>query len=213
MPTQTFFNLPPEKQQRIMDAAITEFSMHSFKNASVASIVEAAGIPRGSFYQYFSDLFDVYKYVLTTCGQMKLTYLKDLTEKLDQMETFSLIKELYVAGLRFAHEHPTLAAIGNLFVKEDQHIRQQIMGGNEEMATHFYTVLLERGQQRGEIRENVNLQVASFMFYTINTAFIDLFLKPSKEGEIISDVDAFLSFLDDMLLVFKTGLSKTTERE
>jgi len=53
MPTNTFFHLPEEKQQRLLDAAQIEFSRHSLQEASIANIVKLAGIPRGSFYQYF----------------------------------------------------------------------------------------------------------------------------------------------------------------
>lgn len=49
MPTNTFFHLPEEKQQRLLDAAQIEFSRHSLQEASIANIVKLAGIPRGSF--------------------------------------------------------------------------------------------------------------------------------------------------------------------
>ncbi|MGM9905225.1 TetR/AcrR family transcriptional regulator [Lactobacillus sp.] len=63
MPSQTFFNLPKEKQDRIMAAAREEFFTHSFDEASINRLIKAAGIPRGSFYQYFDDKEDVYFYL------------------------------------------------------------------------------------------------------------------------------------------------------
>lgn len=63
MPSQTFFNLPKEKQDRIMAAAREEFFTHSFDEASINHLIKAAGIPRGSFYQYFTDKEDVYFYL------------------------------------------------------------------------------------------------------------------------------------------------------
>lgn len=63
MPSQTFFNLPKEKQDRIMAAARGEFFTHSFDEASINRLIKAAGIPRGSFYQYFADKEDVYFYL------------------------------------------------------------------------------------------------------------------------------------------------------
>ena len=46
MPTNTFFHLPEEKQQRLLDAAQIEFSRHSLQEASIANIVKLAEIPR-----------------------------------------------------------------------------------------------------------------------------------------------------------------------
>lgn len=64
MPKQTFFNLSEEKKQTLIKAAQKEFSRVSLSEASVANIVKDAGIPRGSFYQYFEDKEDLYFYLL-----------------------------------------------------------------------------------------------------------------------------------------------------
>ena len=56
MPKATFFRLPKAKQQRLMDAAYQEFARAPFNEASISNIIKQAGIPRGSYYQYF-DLF------------------------------------------------------------------------------------------------------------------------------------------------------------
>lgn len=66
MPTQTFFDLTEEKQNRIVQAAVHEFSMHPYPKVSIQSIVDAANIPRGSFYQYFSGKDDLYIYCLAS---------------------------------------------------------------------------------------------------------------------------------------------------
>lgn len=63
MPSQTFNNLKPEKQDRIRAALLTEFSNHSLADAQVARIVKEAGIARGAFYKYFTDLGDAYTYI------------------------------------------------------------------------------------------------------------------------------------------------------
>lgn len=64
MPKKTFFRLPEEKQQRLLAAAHAEFSRVPFNEASVSNIIKAAGIPRGSFYQYFEDKADIFFYDL-----------------------------------------------------------------------------------------------------------------------------------------------------
>lgn len=64
MPTSTFFRLPEEKRQRLIDAAWEEFSRTSFSDASINRIIHEARIPRGSFYQYFADKEDLFWYLL-----------------------------------------------------------------------------------------------------------------------------------------------------
>lgn len=64
MPRQTFFNLPIEKKQTLIQAAKKEFSRAPLSDASIANIVKEAEIPRGSFYQYFDDKEDLYFFLL-----------------------------------------------------------------------------------------------------------------------------------------------------
>ncbi|WP_143798912.1 TetR/AcrR family transcriptional regulator, partial [Oenococcus oeni] len=62
MPKETFYNLSEEKRQRIINSAEKEFFRVPLSKASIANIVTGAQIPRGSFYQYFDDLNDLYHY-------------------------------------------------------------------------------------------------------------------------------------------------------
>lgn len=65
----TFLNLPVEKQKKVRQALLAEFSQHALAKAQVARIVKAAEIVRGAFYTYFSDLTDAYQYLMETTLQ------------------------------------------------------------------------------------------------------------------------------------------------
>ena len=64
MPSSTFLNLPAEKQEKLLEAATREFSHKPFNEASINQIIKEAGIPRGSFYMYFQDQEDLFRYLL-----------------------------------------------------------------------------------------------------------------------------------------------------
>jgi AcrR family transcriptional regulator len=64
MPTNTFFNLPEEKKNKILKAANKEFARVPLEQASIKNIVEDAEIARGSFYQYFEDKEDLFDYMM-----------------------------------------------------------------------------------------------------------------------------------------------------
>lgn len=66
MPNSTFFNLPEEKRQRLMEAVWQEFTEVSYMDASINRIIQKAEISRGSFYQYFSGKQDLFAYLLQT---------------------------------------------------------------------------------------------------------------------------------------------------
>lgn len=80
MPTSTFFNLPPPKREKLLRAAVTEFARRPCGEVSINRIIQAAEIPRGSFYQYFSDKTDLFRHVLRCYDrQLKEAVAKSLT--------------------------------------------------------------------------------------------------------------------------------------
>ena len=64
MPSNTFLNLPDDKRERIISAALEEFANNDFRNASITRMVRSLGIAKGSVYQYFKDKKDLYLYLL-----------------------------------------------------------------------------------------------------------------------------------------------------
>ena len=65
MPTSTFFRLPDERRERLVNEAIVKFSDRSDAEASLSRIARRASIPKGSVYQYFEDKLDLYRWLLT----------------------------------------------------------------------------------------------------------------------------------------------------
>ena len=62
MPSQTFQNLAEEKKQRIFGAIYEELKRVPFPEMSINQIIKNAGIPRGSFYQYFENKDDAFDF-------------------------------------------------------------------------------------------------------------------------------------------------------
>lgn len=208
LPTQTFTNLPNDKRERIIHAATEEFAMYSFSQASIARIIEQAGISRGSFYQYFTDIKDVYRYVFEKAGQEKLVYIYDIVGKINQLNTFVIMKELYKAGIHFANDHPKLAQMGNRFYKEEASIRNEVVAGLVEKSYLFYEDLLEKGIEKGDVDPKVDVKIASKLFYTMNLAVVENYLTSIEQEHFLDDVEGYLLEVDKMLYILEHGLGK-----
>lgn len=124
MPTKTFFNLPEDKKQVLIDAAIKEFSRAPLYETSIANIIKEAAIPRGSFYQYFEDKEDLYFYLLQSIGKSRQQSFKQEIIELN--------------GDIFKSFHKTLA---NVLDEVD----------NEEMKKFFRHVFLNMNYKTEEI--------------------------------------------------------------
>ena len=78
LPTITFFNLRPEKQERLLTAAAWEFAAQPFHESSINSMIRAAGIPRGSFYMYFRDKEELFQYLVRESMEPLLLAFREL---------------------------------------------------------------------------------------------------------------------------------------
>lgn len=83
MPSQTFFNLSEEKRERLIQGAMKEFVEVPLHKASVSNIIINAKISRGSFYQYFEDINDLYIYLLGLFYQNTNNLLQTCIQKKD----------------------------------------------------------------------------------------------------------------------------------
>ncbi len=93
MPTTTFLNLPKNKQKKIIEASLKEFGRVLLSDASINKIIKDADISRGSFYNYFKDINDLYIYSLNS---YKEKFIKEFekaieTTKGDLIETTKII--------------------------------------------------------------------------------------------------------------------------
>ena len=206
MPKQTFFNIAKEKRERIIKASIDEFSEYSFNEASIARIVENAGIPRGSFYQYFEDMKDVYKYIFYITGQEKMDFINNALLEMEKGSIFQTLRDLYSVGIKFAHSKPQLAKVGSRFLKESDSLKNEIFGQFEEKTIDFFKNLLKKGVEKGEISKKVDIDIAAGMIYQLNISIADYFISKPSEGDIMSILDKYLGYIDKMLYIFENGL-------
>lgn len=86
--------LKPEIRQRIIDAALVEFSDNGFQDASLRRIAASAGITVGNIYAYFKNKQNLFEEVL-------LPFVDEINQMVDKLVSDNLrTKEYlsYVAG-------------------------------------------------------------------------------------------------------------------
>lgn len=102
MPKQTFFNLPEEKRNHIIEVSIDEFAKAPYQNISINHLIKSMNIPTGSFYQYFEDKKDLYFYILSfyidgileeSIQEDKKFDLLNSDYNVQAMDVFSSVKE------------------------------------------------------------------------------------------------------------------------
>ena len=212
MPKQTFFNLPQEKRQTIIDVAIEEFAENGFENASINRMVANSGISKGSFYQYFADKLDLFKHLIDLLAQEKTEFFKDKHPPGNNLDTFQYYRWLVKTGMGFNAANPRLVQAISRVLLTDGMFYGKDFAEYREQSTMMLTAMLQQAIERGEVDPSIDVELAAMIMETWNNAITTYFL---KEGLRQDDIVAWARSpqtqerIDKMLYVMEYGLRKT----
>ena len=176
MPKETFVNLDKEKKQRIIEASLDEFSENTFNEAKVSKIIKASKIPRGSFYQYFEDKLDLYKYLFSIMAQEKIKYMEDLLPNPEKMPFIELFEELYTRGIKFALSDSRYVKLSRNLLLSGNDMMTKVFGDNLELGKQYYVSYIETDKKYGRIRDDVDSELLAELViqFTTNIAFDEI---------------------------------------
>ena len=145
MPSSTFSRLPVEKQNRLLGAATKEFSQKPYSEASINQIIRDAGIPRGSFYMYFTDKEELFRYVLQGYVD-QLLQLLELCILEETGDVFAGFLRLF-DYIRSQNREQSLGSVGAMTA---------IIGCNSGMQKNVLLEMLDRERLLKRLRNAVN---------------------------------------------------------
>jgi AcrR family transcriptional regulator len=189
MPKQTFLNLPEEKRQVIIEAAIDEFAEYGLETASTNRIVSSSGISKGSFYQYFEDKQDVFMYLLFLLEQEKLEYVQEKHPPSNNMDTFEYFRWMIKAGMEFNSTYPRMV-----------------------QAISRFQAIISQAIERGEVDSSVDVELAVMIMETWSNAISTYILNEGmKQKDIMKWIRSAKTQekIDKLLYVMEYGLRKT----
>jgi len=215
IPKETFYNLPEEKRQLIERMAIREFGAFGYDKASINRFVEQCNIAKGSFYQYFENKKDLFLYLITKIGEKKLKFMSPVFQNPGQYDFFTLIRQLFMSGVKFAADNPEITLMGNWLLKNKNHpIYNEIVNTGLQNAQNIYTELLKRAISRSEIRADIDLDFVSHIISSMNVSMIEYYFQNIKGEEpdihkfgedIIGTVDLLIDFIKYGIGIQKKG--------
>lgn len=116
MPKDTFYRLSTSKQSHIEQKAKQVFLNVPYTNVNIAMIIKAADIPRGSFYQYFTSLEDLYQHLFViTLEAYETKHLEKVlkTTKKHTLHTWAL--ESFASDYAFLSTSDHIILLGKFF--------------------------------------------------------------------------------------------------
>jgi len=102
--TKVFLRLPPEKQQKIFNAAAAEFALHGYDGANTNVIARRAGVSVGSLFQYFSTKQALFMALVDFGTQTLLVPVIDTMR--DAPDALTLFRTMLICAREFALVYP-----------------------------------------------------------------------------------------------------------
>lgn len=209
MPKSTYFNLPEDKRNLILEVSVDEFNDYGFENASISRIVDKAGIAKGSFYQYFEDKKDLFKHIIEIANVNKVKYLGDIQAKAVDLDFFELLCELYRGALQFLRDNPKLSSINDSFIKSaDNKFREEILGAGIEKSDEFLKNLLQKKIRDGEINPEIDLDFITYMMTSVSISLGDYCRKKYVDLNQLDEND-YYKLVNQTVKLLKQGIGRS----
>ncbi|MGH3326449.1 MAG: TetR family transcriptional regulator [Streptomycetales bacterium] len=160
MPTSTWHNLGPQRRDRVMRSAMTEFGRHGFSGGSLNVIARDAGVAKGSLFQYFEDKLDLFG---TVCDEASRRIRTDMEPRLLALGAgrpfFAFLTDALDAWIRYFADHPLergVTAATNL--EHDSAVRAAVRHVAHRHYLEVLRPLTDEARARGELRPDIDTE-------------------------------------------------------
>lgn len=131
---EKFFQLPEEKQQRIISAGWRVFSQNSYKKSPMSEIADAAGISKSLLFHYFHNKKELYLFLWDRCAKITIEYLTRYN-CYGQKDLFDMMEQGMRAKVELMRRYPYL---GNFAVKAFYEREPEIRAAIQESYDSYF---------------------------------------------------------------------------
>lgn len=200
-----------QTRQRIIGAAMKEFSECGYEDASMNHVKDSGGLSKGILYHYFTDKDDLY----LTCVQSAFSFLTEYLRSNLSFRGASLQEDLqdyFSCRIRFYREHPRQASmIARVLFRPPRHLAARLKEIRQEYDA--YTVSLLRKLLEGKkLRKPYDLDAVTEDFRTYMDLFWAFSVFSSEDlGGIEDRLEAYESQCARWLDIFLYGVLEKKE--
>ena len=153
--------VPQEKRRLLLAAAVRVFARKGFHTCRVGDVAEEAGVAHGLLYHYFDSKDAVLETIFRETWADLLRVLRDIEDSRDSSR--EQLRQVAATVLRTWRHDPDLVRVLVREVARGPQLQQEV----EEIAEAFAAIarIIEQGQERGELRADLDARLASVIFY------------------------------------------------
>lgn len=158
---EQFEKITDEKRQRIIEAALIEFSSMGYNAANINVIAKNAGISIGSMYQYFDSKENLFLTIIDEAYKV----IESSISQIDQGEGTIYDKFDIIVGYiqKYSREYRLL---NQLYLEATTQgvskISKKLSLKMESIASNYYSSLISKAMKAGIVDKNLDPEAAAF---------------------------------------------------
>ena len=197
-----FFNLNPEKQDRILNSALREFAQKGYKTASTNEIVKEAEISKGLLFHYFNNKKELFLFLYNHFMGIAMEEIHakvDWTEK----DIFTRYRQITILKFELFNKYPEMFNFIKSVYKEDSpDVKKEIEQKNKELLKNGYKDLfgdidLSKFKEGLEVEKTLNIifwSMEGFAYRQQDKALL-VELDQKYLEDVLKEMDAYCEIL------------------
>jgi AcrR family transcriptional regulator len=200
---EKFLSLPIEKQDIIVNAALTCFGINGYKKTSISDIAAAAEISKALIFHYFGTKKSLYLYLIDLCTS---TIMNEIDKKFDNSITdfFDRIELATSIEISVMKKHPAiLSFLNSVYFENADEVKEDIKAilENSESKSFRRKIVFE-GIDTSKFKDDVDPK----MVMKILTLLTDGYLSKMPKAGI--DIDVLCKEFGEYINLFKRNFYK-----
>jgi len=187
----------PDKEIRIINAAINAFAEKGFEATTTKEIAKKAGVAEGTFFHYFAtkeSLLEKMVPLLIKIIQPKFEKpIKSIIEETEEMPLEKIFSVIILDRLKLLRDNqrfiksvlPVLIYRASLLNQLQESILPKIKD--------YMDLVLKRGKSRGEIRDDMSVDIVMCQMLGFVFSYA-MFSEWSDELKVKEDIELFIKF-------------------
>ena len=211
MPKDTFLNLEVEKQEKVMRAAITEFSKHGYEKGNVASIAKTAGVAKGSMYQYFENKKEIFLFSVKWSMDF---FMKKYNNYIDPKQMKGNIFDYMIITSRdmweqIREEREIVIFLHDVFLGKYKNLTEKSMEYVMEVSNKYLEEFIIEGKKNGYIRKDIDDNILAMYMMGVSLKIKEYLINKARllGSDIIDEpFEVHEKELQDIMKLLKNGM-------
>lgn len=186
-------------RQQLLELGAAMLSEKGYNGTGIKEILDAANVPKGSFYNFFSSKEDFAAEIIANYGTDLFAKMDAFLASSENYPAAEVLKTLQIAALKVieSKEYRQTCLIGSMaseIAASSDQCRQQLDNLYERWVARLERVI-GRGQQQGDFRQDIEARVLAELFWNQwQGSLVRIKVEMNSDGSL-QTLDAMLQLL------------------